>query len=80
MELEEGKRIIDKVEKGFELVAKARNLQLHLKDTSLRDHTAHSIFNTLVRQSYYRDKLHEFFTLTKLDMEKDYAFLKLAIE
>lgn len=55
MELEKGERVINKIKKkkGFKLVTKARNLWFHIKDTTLQDHTTHSIFNTLVRESYY---------------------------
>ena len=69
MELEKGVEVIGKVEMNFELVTKAQNLQLHIKCDTLCDHTTHSIYNTLVRESYilvyYGGQQLEFLTLTK---------------
>ena len=80
MEMENGEKVIAKVEKGFELATKARNLRLHIKGNTLRDDAAHVIFKELVRERYYAGKQLEFLTLTKPDPEKDFAFLTLATE
>lgn len=80
LELEGGEMVIGKVEKGYELVTQARNLRLHLKGDTLRDIHAHSLFRTLVRESYYEGKQHEFMSLTKPDATKDFAFLTLLSE
>ena len=49
MAMGDGKKIIGKVEKGFELITKARNMRLHLKGEALRDHTATDIFRSIMR-------------------------------
>lgn len=36
MKMADGEKVIGKIEKWYELVTKARNLRLHLKDESLR--------------------------------------------
>ena len=51
--MEDGGKVISKVEKGFELVTKARNMRLHLKGDSLRDHSTMEIFRDLIRDLYY---------------------------
>jgi hypothetical protein len=40
MTMGDGESIIGKAEKGFELVTKAKNLRLHLKGETLRNHSA----------------------------------------
>ena len=49
MTMGDGERIIGKVEKGFELITKARNMRLHLKGEALRDHTAADIMRSIMR-------------------------------
>jgi hypothetical protein len=49
MEMEDGERVIGKVEKGYELATKARNLRLHLKGESLRHVNAFDIFEAIAR-------------------------------
>ena len=67
-----------KLKNGFELVTHVQNLRLHIKGDTLRDPIAHNIFNTLVRESYYRGQQLEFLTLTKPEILKTYTFLTLA--
>ena len=78
--MEDGIKTIGKVEKGFELVTKARNLRIHLKGETLRHELASTIFDSLVRESYYNGLQHEFMGLTKPELEKKFAFLTLATE
>ena len=78
--MEEGEKIIGKVEKDFELATKARNLRLRIKGDTLQGQPAHDIFKSIVRESYYAGGPHEFLTLTKPDTEKDFAFLTLTTE
>lgn len=54
MKMEDGEQIIDKVEKGFELITKAWNMCLHLKGDNLNDNTTHSILKTLMQDCYYK--------------------------
>lgn len=48
MEMEDGERVIGKIEKGYKLITKARNLRLHLKGEPLRHKHAFIIFKALV--------------------------------
>jgi hypothetical protein len=80
LEMEDGVKTIGKVEKGFELVTKARNLRIHLKGETLRHECASTIFDSLVRESYYNGLQHEFMGLTKPELEKNFAFLTLVTE
>lgn len=73
-------KVIGKVEKGFELNTKARNLRLHLKGDTLHNQPAHSIFQTIVYESYYEGKQIEFLNLTKPEITKDFVFLTLVSE
>lgn len=43
MEMEDGKKVIGKLEKGFELITKTRNIHLHLKRHTLHDHYVDTI-------------------------------------
>ena len=79
-EMEDGVKTIGKVEKGFELVTKARNLRLHLKGETLRHECASIIFDSLVRESYYNRSQHEFMGLTKPELDKNFVFLTFATE
>ena len=80
MEMENGEKVIGKVEKEFELATKARNLRLHLKGESLRHENAFTIFPTLVQESYYSGLQHEFMGLTKPEVDKNFSFLTLTTE
>ena len=80
MEMEDGEKVIGKVEKRYELVTKASNLCLHLKGETLRHESAFNIFEKLVHESYYIGKQHEFMSFTKPEVDKNYAFLTLTTE
>ena len=78
--MEDGERVIGKVEKGYELVTKARNLRLHLKGDTLRHEHASTIFESLVQESYYKGHQHEFMGFAKPELDKNFAFLTLTME
>ena len=80
MTMGDGERVIGKVEKGFELITKAKNMRLHLKGTTLRGSTAIDILCTLMSESYYEGREIEILSLTKSDEEKDFAFITLTTE
>ena len=80
MEMEDGEKVIGKVEKGFELMTKARNLRLYIKGDTLRHEHASHIFEEIVRESYYNGRQHEFMGLTKPELDKTFAFLTLTTE
>ena len=65
MTMGDGERIIGKVEKGFELITKARNMRLHLKGEAIRDNTATDILRSIMRDSYYDGREIEILSLTK---------------
>ena len=77
MSMGDGKRIIGKIENGFELITKARNMRLHLKGEVLRDHTATDILRSIIRDSYYDGRALEILSLIKSDDAKDFAFITL---
>lgn len=74
MEMEDGEKVIDKVEKGYELVTKTRNLRLYLKGETLCHEHAFTIFKALVQESYYSGHQHEFMGLTKPELDKNFVF------
>jgi len=80
MTMGDGERIIGKVEKGFELITKAKNMRLHLKGETLRNHKAVDILRTLMRDAYYDGREIEILSLTKSDTERDFAFITLTTE
>ena len=80
MEMEDGERVIVKIEKGYQLVTKARNLRLHLKGETLYHEHAYTIFEALVRESYYIRHQHKFMGLIKPELDKNFAFLTLTTE
>ena len=80
MELEDGVKTIGKIEKGYELVTKARNLRLYLKGETLRHELASTIFESIVHESYYNGAQLEFMGLSKPVLDKDFAFLTLTTE
>ena len=80
LEMEDGERTIGKVEKGFELMSKARNLRLYIKGETLRHTHASQVFEEIVRESYYTGRQHEFMGLTKPKFDKNFAFLTLTTE
>ena len=67
MTMGNGERVIGKVEKGFELITKAKNMRLHLKGTTLRGSTAIDILRTIMSESYYEGREIEILSLTKSD-------------
>ena len=80
MTMGDGEKIIGKVEKGFELITKAKNMRLHLKGEALRNHTALDILRSLMKDSYYDGREVEILSLTKSETEKDFAFITLTTE
>ena len=80
MDMEDGVKVIGKVEKNYELVTKARNLRLHLKGETLRHQHAFTIYESLVQESYYNGYQHEFMGLTKPELDKSFAFLTFTME
>ena len=52
MTMGDGESIIEKVEKGFELITKVKNMRLHLKGKTIRNHKAVDILRTLMRDAY----------------------------
>lgn len=80
MQMDNGEKVIGKIEKGYELASKARNLRLHLKGDTLRHEHASTIFKSLVHESYYSGHQHEFMGLTKPILDKNFAFLTLTTE
>jgi hypothetical protein len=80
MAMEDGEKVIGKIEKGYELVTKARNLRLHLKGETLRYEQAFTIFESLVQESYYNGHQHEFMGLTKPELDKIFAFVTFTTE
>ena len=80
MTMGDGERIISKVEKGFELITKAKNIRLHLKGEALRNNMAIDIHRQLMRDSYYDRREVEILSLTKSEVERDFAFITLTTE
>ena len=80
MTLGDGERVIGKVEKGFELITKAKNMRLHLKGETIRNNTAVDILRTIMREFYYDGREVEILSLTKSDIERDFAFITLTTE
>ena len=76
----DGETTIGKVEKGFELVTKARNLRLHLKGEALRHNSALDILRTLMHDFYYDGREVEILSLTKADIDRDFAFITFTTE
>ena len=80
MTMGDGESIIGKVEKGFELITKAKNMRPHLKGETIRNHEAVDILRTLMRDAYYDGREIEILSLTKSDTERDFAFITLTTE
>ena len=80
MTMGDGEMIIGKVEKGFELITKARNMRLDLKGVALRDNTATDILRSIMRDSYYDGREIEILSLTKSGANKDFAFITLTTD
>ena len=80
MTMGDGERVIGKVEKGFELITKAKNMRLHIKGSTLWGSTSLDILRTLMSESYYEGREIEILSLTKSDEERDFAFLTLTTE
>lgn len=77
MEMEDGERMIGKIEMGFKLITKACNLRLYLEGDTLHDIPTHNIFKEIGIESYYNGKQLKFMTLTKPELTKDFVFLTL---
>ena len=71
IQMENGEKVIGKIEKGYELASKARDLRLHLKGDTLRHEHASTIFKSLVHKNYYSGHQHEYMGLTKPILEKE---------
>ena len=54
MQMEDGEKVIDKIEKWYESVTNARNLRLHFKGETLRHEHTCTIFESLVQESFYK--------------------------
>ena len=80
MTMGDGESIINKVEKGFELITKVKNMRLHLKGETIHNHEAVDILRTLMRYAYYDGREIEILSLTKSDTERDFAFTTLITE
>ena len=80
MTMGDDEKIIGKVEKGFELITKAKNMRLHLKGEAIHNNTALDILHNLMKQAYYDGREVEILSLTKGGVEKDYAFITLTTE
>ena len=80
MTMGDGEQIIGKVEKGFELVTKVKNMRLHLKGEAIRNNIALDILRNLMQRSYYDGREIEILSLTKAGVEKDFAFITLTAE
>ena len=80
MTMGNGERVIEKVEKGFELITKARNMRLHLKGEALRNNTAMDILSNLMQDAYYNGREVEILSLTKSDIDRDFAYITLTTE
>ena len=80
MTMGDGERVIGKVEKGFELITKAKNMRLHLKGEALRNNSAVDILRSLMGESYYDGREIEILSLTKSEVERDFAFITLTTE
>ena len=76
----DGEKVIGKVEKGFHLLTKAKNMRLHLKGEAFRDKTAVEILQTLMQESYYDGREIEILSLTKSDVERNFAFITFTTE
>ena len=70
MQMDNGEKVKGKIEIGYELPSKARNLRLPLKGDTLRHEHASTIFKSLVHKSYYSGHQHEYMGLTKPILEK----------
>ena len=77
MTMGDGEKIIGKVEKGFQLITKAKNMRLHLKGKALQNNTALDILRALMRDSCSHSREVEILSLTKMDAKKDFAFITL---
>ena len=76
----DGEQVIGKVEKYFELITKARNMRLHLKGDTLRNNLAVDILRVIMAEAYYDGREVEILSLTKSEIEKDFAFITLTTE
>lgn len=77
LELETGEKVIGKVEKGFKLITKARNMRLHFKGDTLCTTKALQIFKKAMTECYYKGRDIEILPITKSDVRKYFVFLTL---
>ena len=75
MTMGDGIKVIGKVGKEFEPITKAYNMRLHPRGVSLRDNSAMDIIRDLMRDFYYDGREIEILSLTKSDVDKDFAFI-----
>ena len=75
-----GEKIIGKIENGFELITKVRNMRLHLEDETLRNNTDMDILSNLMQDAYYDDREVEIIFLTKSDIDREFVFITLTTE
>ena len=80
MTMGDGEQVIGKVEKSFELITKAKNMRLHLKGDTLRNNSVVDILKVIMAEAYYDGREVEILTLTKSEVEKDFAFITLTTE
>ena len=73
----DSEKTIGNVEKDFELITKARNMRLHLKGDTLRNNTAVDILRLIMAEAYYDGREVEILSLTKSEIENDFAFITL---
>lgn len=78
--MEDGEMVIKKIEKGYELVTRAHNLQQRIKGEIFCHEHVFNIFKTLIRESYYTERQHEFMGLNKPELDKNFAFFTLTME
>ena len=80
MKIKDRERIIGNIKKNYELVTKACNLCLYIKDETFRHEHTFNIFKAFVQNSYYTERQHEFMGLTKPALDKNFAFYILTTE
>ena len=76
----DGEQVIGKVKKIFELITNARFMRLHLKGNIVRNNSAVDILRVIMTKAYYDRREVEILSLTKLEVEKVFAFFILTTE
>lgn len=77
MKMKNVQMVIGKIQKGYELVPKTRDIRIHIEEETLCHEHAFNIFKTLVWENYYDGKQHKFMGISKSELDKDFAFLTL---